>query len=123
MLIAELIYPESVGAERIVCSECDLSYTKEQYAVLFDSFKLGYFKVFSDELPLASAILCHDCLFDFAVDGNKDEFIEFKILTKENEYDFSFEPDEIDEFPLQDGDGSEVGLDDFLKVIINDEDS
>ena len=125
MLIAELIYPSATEQPQVTCGECEIGYPHNEHTTLFDSFKLAYFKVSSSELPIAQAIICHDCLFDFVLEGSSDpeEFLNFKILTKENEYDFSFEPEEIDGFVIEDENGGHAGLDHFLKVIITDEDS
>lgn len=136
MIIAELIYPYDIRTREKTCAACELRYSKKEYSVLFDSYKLGYFKVHSDEFPICSADICHDCLFDYvAVDTEDDsEFLNFKILTKENEYNFEFEPqDEDDEFmaafeeaqedAMEDGvlPEGETGLEAFLKTIISEE--
>lgn len=136
MIIAELIYPYDIRTREQECACCKLRYSKKEYSVLFDSYKLGYFKVCSDEFPLSTSDICHDCLFDFvaADTEGENEFLNFKILTKDNEYNFEFEPhDDDDEFlalleEAQDaGEDEEIiddgnsGLEAFLKTIITDE--
>tara|TARA_R100000808_G_C2111595_1_gene125490 strand:+ start:666 stop:1049 length:384 start_codon:yes stop_codon:yes gene_type:complete len=125
MLIAELIYPDSLKESQITCDECGIGYSNEDYSILFNSFKLAYFKVFSDELPVAKVVLCHECLFDFALDctsNEETENINFKIYTKENEYDFTFEPEDFEELVFEDEDGESASMEHFLELIIDEKD-
>ncbi len=125
MLIAELIYPDNIKKRKIQCAECGLEYSKAEYSLLFNSFKLAYFTVSSTEFPVGEAVICHDCLFSFVLDCSdpeESEYINFKIYTKENEYDFSFEPEDFEEISFEDENGNSSGLETFLEVIIKEED-
>lgn len=104
MLIAKILYHEDFGKKRkIKCVECGLSYFKKDYKILYDAFKLKYFKINSTRVePKAGdsdLIVCHNCLFSILQDlSNRDPNaaeIKFKILTNLSEIEFEFNPKQL----------------------------
>ena len=123
MLIAKILYHEKLGKKRkLKCVECGLSYFKRDYKILFDAFKLKYFKINSTEVELKATdpdiIVCHNCLFsilkDLSKKSNNPSEIRFKILTSLSEIELQFNPNQ---FPhLQKGTNMDdllAGLDDL----------
>jgi hypothetical protein len=116
MLVAKIIHPNKCRLKTVKCSECGLSYKKDDYLALFEGFKLKFFKIKDIE---GGRIVCHDCLFENLNKISFGESVKFAILSEENEYLIEFHPEEYyDGFIGSDGkstysDGD--SMEDFLE--------
>ncbi len=107
MLIARILYHDQLGGKKrkLKCVECGLSYWKKDYKILFDAFKIKYFKINSTEIDFnetdPDVIVCHNCLFsilkDLASRSSTPNKIQFQILTKTQEIELQFNPNQ---FPM-----------------------
>lgn len=121
MIIAELISLKSlpewrqrgfVGKDGICCDDCEMSYSDNDYKILFENKKLGYF-FFPD--PSDSSLLytlCHDCLFKHIKILAEGKEVELLILDDETEYECKFYPEDMgsnsDGIDFGDDDGEDI---------------
>ena len=117
MLEAEILYPHNACSET-KCVECNLAYSKKEYEVLYNAFKIKYFYLSSTTQPKEDndldIIICHSCLFSIIEDvaeESKNDVVPFRILTQIQEIQL--------EFDLQLGQQLHEGtnMDDFLEGI------
>ena len=118
MLIARILYHDLLGGKKrkLKCVECSLSYWKKDYKILFDAFKLKYFKIDSTEVDLKETdpdiIVCHTCLLsilkDLAAKDDPPAQIKFHILTKSQEIELQFNPNQYEQL------ASGTNMDDLL---------
>ena len=115
MLTAKILYPDTLHGNRITeCLECGLSYVKKDFTALSDAWKLKYFKLSSGENIKPDIIVCHNCLFEILKDlaaEAKTSPIKFKILTKLQEIEFDFFPEQYVHMQLG------TRMDDFLATL------
>ena len=117
MLTAKILYPDTLHGNRIIeCLECGLSYIKKDFMALSDAWKLKYFKLSSGghENVKPDIIVCHNCLFailkDLAIEA-KTSPVKFKILTRLQEIEFDFFPEQYANMQLG------THMDDFLATL------
>lgn len=104
MIIAELISLKSLPEWRqrgfiqegeICCDDCGMSYSDDEYKILFENKKLGYFFFPDPSDASLMYILCHDCLFKHIKVLAQGEEADLLILDDETEYECKFYPEDM----------------------------
>ena len=103
LLAAELINPSSLDKWRergylaekdcVKCDKCKMLYPDDEYQILFDNQKLGYF-YFTYEGDMGLYQVCHDCLFKKIKKIANGEELQLIILDEKNEHVCKFYPEE-----------------------------
>ena len=102
MVSAEVITPTTMkdwrkrgflnSNEGIFCENCNISYKDEEYKILYERKKIGYF-FFTDPKDIGLLwLLCHDCLFKKIKKLAEGEELDLLILDDDNEYTCKFYP-------------------------------
>ena len=114
MIVAEIFYPD-VASDEIKCIECELSYRKKDYELLYAAWKVKYFFISSTSVKYdrrkPDLIVCHNCLFEILKDLNKEvksKTIRFKILTKSQEVELQYDSEATNDL------NQSTNMDDFL---------
>ncbi len=91
----EVINPKD-RKRALKCCECGMTYSPEEYKILFDSEKLIYFK-FKPKGSKRSKIYCHGCLLTVIHKSYPFDEIPLKIIDSEYEYICRYFATDIDD--------------------------
>lgn len=68
-----IIRPSKRGAKELCCSFCKISYSSEDYEILFANKKIVYFNfLYKNKKADKKNVICHDCLFNICHELIKD---------------------------------------------------
>ena len=75
-LEAHIINPAKIKS-KMVCSSCEIKYSKKEYASLYESKKIIYFSFL---LKKKNVTLCHECLYSLARQIKTKEKKEVQLI-------------------------------------------
>ena len=91
-----IINPQTTKRRKFRCASCGVSYTKNEYKILFKARKIVYFEVPKNTKSEKTIMICHDCFYKYVTslfsfkEFKYQKFIRVRMMDGDKEYNCKF---------------------------------